>query len=228
MTTPTIVFVHGAFCDASSWNQVLPLLQEAGYPVSAVQLPLTGLADDIARTQSALASITGPVMLVGHSYGGAVITGAGNASNVVGLVYIAAYAPAAGENLQEINSRFAATEGQQYFTPGYVPETVWIKPEAFPHVFAADVDPIQAAIMVAVQRPTALRCLLEKTENPAWEKRPSWYLVSEQDLTINPDAERSMAQRAHATTRAIAASHASLVSRPHDVADLILEATHAI
>ena len=223
-----VVLVHGAFCDGSSWAGVIPLLQEAGHNVIAVQLPLTSLSDDIATTRSALASLSGPVILAGHSYGGAVITGAGDASNVAGLVYIAAYAPEEGENLQNLNDKFAGTEGQKHIGPSYLANAVWIDPQIFPQVFAADVEPTQARVMAAVQKPTGFGCLGEKSGAPAWQKLPSWYLVSDNDQTINPDAERWMAQRIKATTSSIASSHASPVSHPREVADLIITAAQAV
>ena len=223
-----IVLVHGAFCDGTSWGGVIPLLQEAGHTVLAVQLPLTGLSDDIATTRQALASLSGPIVLAGHSYGGAVVTGAGtDATNVTGLVYIAAYVPTEGETVGDLNDRFSATEGQKHIGPSYLKDTVWIDPAVFPQVFAADVDSTQARIMAAVQKPTGFGCLIEKTVRPAWQTLPSWYLVSENDQTINPDAERWMAQRAGATTSSIASSHASPVSHPREVADVILAAAQA-
>ena len=223
-----IVLVHGAFCDGSSWSNVVPLLQEAGHHVLAVQLPLTSLSDDITTTRQAVASLSGPVVLAGHSYGGAVITGAGtDAPNVTGLVYIAAYAPAEGENLGELNDRFPVTEGQKHIGPSYLKDTVWIDPNVFPQVFAADVNLTQARIMATVQKPTGFGCLSEKTVQPAWQKLPSWYLISENDQTINPDAERWMAQRTGATTSSIPSSHASPVSHPHEVANVILAAAQA-
>lgn len=227
-TKTNIVLVHGAFCDSSSWGQVIPLLQQAGHHVIAVQLPLTSLADDIAVTRSALASLTGSTVLAAHSYGGAVATGAGSgAPNVTGLVYIAAYVPDEGETLQSLNERFPVTEGLKNIGPSYLDQTVWINPAVFPQVFAADVDPVQARVMATVQKPTGLGCLLQKTERPAWQKLPSWYLVSRQDQTINPDLERWMAKRINATTHEIASSHASPVSHPREVSEMILTAAQA-
>lgn len=227
-SSANIVLVHGAFCDGSSWSGVIPLLQEAGHRVVAVQLPLVGLSNDIATTHSALASLSGPTILVGHSYGGAVVTGAGtDAANVTALVYVAAYVPDEGETLQDLNARFSATEGQQKIGPAYLDQTVWIDPDAFPHVFAADVDLKQARIMATVQKPTGFGCLIEKSGPVAWQKLPSWYIVSENDLTINPDAERWMAQRINATTTSLPSSHASPVSHPREVADVILTAAQA-
>ena len=223
-----IVLVHGAFCDGSSWSRVIPLLEAVGdAQIIAVQLPLVGLSNDIATVQQALVSLSGPTILVGHSYGGAVISGV-IASNVAGLVYIAAYVPAEGENLQILNDRFAGTEGQKHIGPAYLENTVWIDPKVFPQVFAADVDREQARIMATVQKPTGFGCLGEKLGQPAWQKVPSWYLVSDNDQTINPDAERWMAQRINATTRSIPASHASPVSHPREVANLIATASQAI
>jgi pimeloyl-ACP methyl ester carboxylesterase len=227
-SSANIVLVHGAFCDGSSWAGVIPFLQEAGHHVVAVQLPLTSLSADIATTKSALASLSGPTILAGHSYGGAVITGAGtDAPNVTGLVYIAAYVPAEGETLGDLNNKFPATEGQGKIGPSYLENALYIDPNAFPQVFAADVDPAQARVLAAVQKPTGLGCLTEKSGPPAWQKLPSWYLVSENDKTINPDGERWMAQRASSTTSSIASSHASPVAHPREVANLILVAAQA-
>ncbi|HLG78033.1 MAG TPA: alpha/beta hydrolase [Ktedonobacteraceae bacterium] len=222
---PNILFVHGAFADGSSWSRVIPTLQETGHRVLAVQLPLTGLADDIATTRQALAFLSGPTVLVGHSYGGSVITGAGaDAPNVTGLVYIAAYVPAAGESVGDLNNLYPVTAGAQHVTLSYVQNTLWVDPDVFPQVFAGDVEPEQARALAAVQHPTAFSCFGEKSGQPAWQQLPSWYLVSKNDQMINPDLERWMATRINATTREVDASHASLISHPHVVASVILQA----
>ena len=228
LSLPNVVLVHGAWADGSSWSKVIPLLQEKGYNVTAVQIPLTSLADDVAVTGRVLSMQKGPTILVGHSYGGAVITVAGaNASNVVGLVYISAYAPDAGEILSEINGRMPAAPGLANLRPdafGFL----WIDQKAFPESFAQDVDPVQARIMAAVQNPLSASIFSEKVTEAAWRSLPSWYLVSENDRMINPDLERFMAKRIGAKKIvSIPSSHASLVSHPIEVAQLITDAANA-
>jgi pimeloyl-ACP methyl ester carboxylesterase len=223
-----IVLVHGAWADGSSWGTVIPLLQERGYNVTAVQIPLTSLADDAAVTSRVLAMQNGSTLLVGHSYGGVVITAAGaNASNVVGLVYISAFAPDEGEVLGELNGRMPAAPGQANLRPdayGFL----WIDPKAFPESFAQDVDPVQAQVMAAVQKPLSASIFGDKVSKAAWKTKPSWYLVSENDRIINPDLERFMAQRIGARkVVSIPSDHASLVSHPNEVAQLITDAANA-
>lgn len=223
-----IVLVHGAWADGSSWSKVIPLLQEKGYNVTAVQIPLTSLADDAAVTRRVLAMQNGSTILVGHSYGGAVITEAGaNASNVVGLVYISAFAPEGGEALGDLNGRMPAAPGQANFRPdayGFI----WIDPKAFPESFAQDVDPVTARVMAAVQKPIAASIFGDKVTQSAWKSKPSWYLVSENDRIINPDLERFMAKRIGAKkVVSIPSDHASLVSHPVEVAQLIMDAANA-
>lgn len=223
-----VVLVHGAWADGSSWSNVIPLLQEKGYNVTAVQIPLTSLADDAAVTRRVLAMQNGSTILVGHSYGGAVITEAGtNASNVVGLVYISAFAPDEGEVLGELNGRMPAAPGQANLRPdayGFL----WIDPKAFPESFAQDVDPVQARVMAAVQKPLSASIFGEKATQAAWKSKPSWYLVSENDRIINPDLERFMAERIGAReVVSIPSDHASLVSHPDEVAQLIMDAANA-
>lgn len=221
-----ILLVHGAFCDGSIWSDVIPFLQEAGHHVLAVQLSLISLSDDIARTKKALASLSGSTLLVGHSYGGMVITGAGtDVSNVTGLVYIAATVPAEGETLLEINAQFPPAESYQSGIPSYGENTIIINPDAFHWAFCEDIDPARSRVLAAVQKPTSIDCFTEKSGPPAWQKLPSWYLISEQDRCINPDCERWMAKRAGSKTSTIASSHASLIAHPREVADLVLTAT---
>lgn len=228
LSNPNIVLVHGAWADGSSWSKVIALLQEKGYNVTAVQIPLTSLADDAAVTRRVLAMQSGSTILVGHSYGGAVITEAGaNASNVVGLVYISAYAPEKGEVLGELNERMPAAPGMANLRPdseGFL----WIDPEAFPESFAQDVDPVQARVMAAVQKPVSASIFGERATQAAWKSKPSWYLVSENDRIINPDLERFMAERIGAReVVSIPSDHASLVSHPDEVARLITDAANA-
>ena len=220
-----ILLVHGAFSDGSIWSDVMPFLQAAGHHVLAIQLSLLSFSDDVARTKSALASLSGPTLLVGHSYGGMVITGAGTgAQNAIGLIYIAATVPDEGETGQEINGKFPPSEGLQALVPSYEENTVWINPDAFHRVFCADIDPLRASVLAAVQKPTSMDCVTEKVGPPAWEKLPSWYLISEQDKTVPPESQHWMTQRANCTTSTIASSHASLIAYPQKVADFILSA----
>ena len=225
---PNIVLVHGAWADGSSWSKVIPMLQEKGYNVTAVQIPLTSLADDVKVTNRVLAMQNGPTILVGHSYGGVVITDAGaNASNVVGLVYISAYAPDEGEVLSKLNERMPAVSGQANIHPG-AEGFLWIDPKAFPESFAQDVDPVQARIMAAVQKPLSASIFGDKVTKAAWKSKPSWYLLSENDRIINPGLERFMAERIGAReVVSIPSDHASLVSHPNEVAKLITDAANA-
>lgn len=227
LSNPNIVLVHGAWADGSNWSKVIPLLQDEGFRVTAVQNPLTSLADDAEVTRRVLAAQEGPTILVGHSYGGAVITEAGaDLPNVVALVYIAAFAPDRGEGLGDIFARQLQPPGAGSIRPdknGFL----WIDPATFRESFAQDCDEVDARVMAAVQKPIAGRCFEDKVTTPAWRSKPSWYQVSEQDRMIPPDAERFMAKRMNATVISLPASHASLVSRPREVAKLILEAAHA-
>jgi pimeloyl-ACP methyl ester carboxylesterase len=201
------------------------LLQQAGHQVLAVQIPLTSLADDINVTRQALASLSGPTVLVGHSYGGAVITGAGNASNVVSLVYIAAHALAEGESAAEITARYPTTPGVKHFVPSYRQGFIWLDPPYFPQTFVADIALARARVLAVSQKPIKPSCFTDKEGPVAWEHLPSWYAVSTYDQTIDPNQERWMAKRIHATTSEIPSSHASPVSHPVDVAQIILAAT---
>jgi pimeloyl-ACP methyl ester carboxylesterase len=214
--------VHGAWADASSWSKVIGLLQAAGYPVVAVQLGLTGLQNDIALVQPVLAAQSGPTVLVGHSYGGAVITGAGEAPHVSSLVYVAAFAPDAGESLNDAVAGFPAAPGLAHLVPDYRKDFLRIDPAAYPQFFMQDVNPTEARIFAATQGAIAVSALTVKSGQPAWKTLPSWYLVSEDDRMINPDAERKMAKRMGATTISLrGASHASMVSQPREVFEAI-------
>jgi pimeloyl-ACP methyl ester carboxylesterase len=216
-----VVLVHGAWADGSSWGKVITLLQNKGFNVTAVQLPLTSLDDDIVTTKNFLAAQKGPTVLVGHSYGGAVITGAASdASDVKALVFIAAFGLDEGESLEGLSNQGPATAGAAQIRPdehGFL----WIDRDGFPAVFAADVDPVEARVMAAVQKPLSLKSFTAKSGPPAWKHLPSWYLVSSNDQMIPPQAEEFMAKRMGATVRTVPSSHASLVSHPKEVADLI-------
>ncbi|MER5856303.1 MULTISPECIES: alpha/beta fold hydrolase [Streptomyces] len=234
-TTPTVVLVHGAFADAASWSGVVAELQRDGIPVVAPPNPLRGLAADAAHIASVAARIDGPVVLVGHSYGGALITVAGTADNVVGLVYVAAYVLEEGESLGELQGRFPLSplvenlERWTYPVPGG-PDAVevTIAVDAFPSVFAADVDPEITRVLAVAQRPLAAAAFEETASAAAWRTKPSWALIAGADRAINPEVERFGAKRAGATVVELeGASHAVAVSRPEAVAALIRDAVRA-
>ncbi|WP_225823500.1 alpha/beta fold hydrolase [Streptomyces naphthomycinicus] len=234
-STPTVVLVHGAFADAASWSGVIEELQKDGIPVIAPPNPLRGLASDSAYVASVAAQVDGPVVLVGHSYGGALITVAGTTDNVVGLVYVAAYALAEGESLGELQGRFPlsplVSNLKQWTYPvadGDPAVEVTIAEDAFPSVFAADVPAEVTKVLAAAQRPLAASAFEEKASAAAWRTKPSWALVAGADNAINPEVERFGAERAAATVVELeGASHAVAVSQPKAVADLIREALRA-
>jgi pimeloyl-ACP methyl ester carboxylesterase/ketosteroid isomerase-like protein len=220
-----IVLVHGAFADGSSWSKVIPLLERKGFTVTAVQNPLTSLADDVATTRRLLEQQTQPTILVGHSYAGFVITEAGNVPNVTGLVYISSYGPAEGESHDDVVKRFAPPSGISAIRldeEGFL----WIQRAKFHEAFVHDVDPAQARILAAVQKPVAKKCFGTQVGIPAWKAKPSWFLVSTEDRLVNPDLERFMAKRMGATTVEVRSSHASPVAHPVQVADLIAKAAN--
>ncbi|MFH9864224.1 alpha/beta fold hydrolase [Streptomyces sp. NPDC017202] len=234
-TTPTVLLVHGAFADATSWSGVITELQRDGIPVIAPPNPLRGLASDAAYVASVAAQIDGPVILVGHSYGGALITVAGVTENVVGLVYVAAYVLEEGESLGELQGRFPLSplvdnlRQWTYPVPGGEPAAeVTIAEDAFPSVFAADVPAEVTEVLAAAQRPLAAAAFEERAAAAAWKDKPSWALIAGADNAINPEVERFGAERAGATVVELdGASHAVAVSRPKEVADLIRTAVRA-
>jgi pimeloyl-ACP methyl ester carboxylesterase len=222
-TNTNIVLVHGTYVDGSSWSKVIPILQNAGHKVIAVQLPLPSLADDIATVKRAIDLVGGPVILVGHSYGGFVITNAGyNNPNVKGLVYIVAFAPEEGQSLTNFVDVTKLPKGFLVFDSGGF---VYLNPDMFPQAFAQDVDPAQTKVMAAAQKPFNQSILAEKSGPPAWKQLPTWYQISENDHLIPPDAEKMFAKQMNATTISVNSSHASPVSHPNEVAQLILNAT---
>jgi len=234
---PTIVLVHGAFADASSWNGVIERLQQQGYTVIAAANPLRGLAADSAYTASLLNQIGGPVLLVGHSYAGAVITTAAtSAPNVVGLVYIAAFATEEGENLNDVESGskdsiLGAALVQYKYPAGPNGETaveLAVNPALFREAFAADLPPETAALMAATQRPTALTAFSEASGPPAWKKLPSWTVVATGDKAAGADVIRSEAQRAGAHITEVEGSHVIMISQPQAVTDVIVTAARAV
>jgi pimeloyl-ACP methyl ester carboxylesterase len=221
--TRNVVLVHGGFVDASGWEAVYGILRSDGLTVGVVQNPTTSLADDVAATRRVVAAQDGPVILVGHSYGGAVITEAGNDPKVVGLVYIAAFAPDRGESVATLIKD--PPPGAP--VPPILPPTdgyLLLDKQKFAASFAADVDPELAAFMADAQMPWGVEALSGTISEPAWRSKPSWYLVATEDRIIPPPAQRLMSSRAGATVVEVAGSHAIYVSQPAAVANLIATA----
>lgn len=215
-----IVLVHGGFVDGSGWASVYHILKKDGYDVSVVQNPTISLAGDVAATKAVIDAQSKPVILVGHSYGGVVITEAGNDPKVVGLVYIAAFAPDAGESV----GKLIANPAPGAPVPPILPPQngfLTLDKAKFPAAFAADVDPQQAAFMADAQIPWGLEALNGTISQPAWKGKPSWYLVATDDKMIPPDAQRAMSKRAGSTVVEEKGSHAIYVSQPDAVAKLI-------
>jgi len=234
---PTIVLVHGAFADASSWNGVIERLQQQGYSVIAPANPLRGVTADSAYTASLLSQIDGPVLLAGHSYGGAVITNAATgAPNVVGLVFVAAFAPDEGETLGDVESgskdsvlNTALVQYQFPAGPGGATSVEFaINPALIREAFAADLPPEVTALMAATQRPVAAAAFSDVSGPPAWKKLPSWAVVATGDKAAGADVVRSMAQRAGASIIEVEGSHVIMISQPQAVTDHILKAARAV
>ncbi|MDR5835893.1 alpha/beta hydrolase [Caballeronia sp. LZ034LL] len=218
-----VVLVHGLFADGSSWMKVIPLLQAKGLHVTAVQNPTTSLDADVAAVKRVLAQQDGPTLLVAHSYGGMVISQAGDDPKVCGLVYVAARAPDAGEDYTALTKTFPAapaSAGLQWSADGYGS----LSEQAFIDDFAGDIPKPEAKAYFAVQQPMGRAITTARTTVAAWRDKPTWYVVSTEDRTINSDLERFMARRMHAHTVEIKASHIVLISHPKEVADLILDA----
>jgi pimeloyl-ACP methyl ester carboxylesterase len=219
-----VVLIHGAWADGSSWAEVIPLLQAAGLNVTAVQNPLTSLADSVAATRRALALQDGPTVLVAHSWGGTVLSETGIDPKVTALVYVAARAPDAGEDFVALSGKFptgavrAGIQERDGFSK--------LSEDSFLKYFANGVAHKEAEVLYAVQEPTAASLWGERTTAAAWRSKPSWYAVSKLDQTINPDLERFLAKRMNATTVEVDAGHLSLVSHPKEIADLILAAAN--
>jgi len=227
-TLPNIVLVHGAWADGSCWSAVIERLQAAGYTVTAPQFPETSLADDVARLRQVLARQQGPTIVAAHSYGGQILTALGtDAPNVVGLVYVAAFALDAGES-------FSALLAQGPMPPAIAHLDIdprgfaWLPEDDFVGHFAADVNPAKARVMYAVQQPLIASAFQDVMGVPAWRGLPSWYLVTQHDEVIPPDAQRLFARRMGATTIETPSSHVAMVSHPDEVTALIERATQAI
>jgi pimeloyl-ACP methyl ester carboxylesterase len=227
LTAIPIVLVHGGFVDGSGWESVYKILKQDGYRVAIVQHPTISLADDVAATQRIVHAQSGPVLLVGHSYGGVVITEAGNDPQVAGLVYIAAFAPDKGESVSTLIQDPPPGAPVPPILPpqdGYL----FLDKRKFPAAFAADVDADKAAFMADSQVPWGVEALSGTISEPAWKTKPSWYLVATDDRMIPPPAQRLMAKRAGSTVVEVAGSHAIYVSQPQAVAALIKEAVKGV
>jgi pimeloyl-ACP methyl ester carboxylesterase len=213
-----IVLVHGAFADGSGWKAVSDLLTKDGYTVSIVQPPETSLQDDVAATNRVLDAQNGPAVLVGHSYGGVIITAAGNNSHVKSLVYVAAFQPDTGESLASLGASMpAASKAIRPSADGFL----YLDPSLFHADFAADVPAAQAELMAHSQVYLSLKAATAPASSPAWKAKPSFAIVATQDRAINPDLERSMYKRSHARTIEVASSHVVYISHPAAVASMI-------
>ncbi|WP_432219647.1 alpha/beta hydrolase [Pseudomonas kribbensis] len=224
---PTIVLVHGFWGGAAHWGKVIVELSRKGYSkIQAVEMPLTSLADDAERTRKMVAQISGPVLLVGHSYGGAVITQAGNQPNVTGLVYIAAFAPDQGESPGGITQEHLPAAA-----PNLAPDSdgfLWLKADKFHESFCQDLSADEALVMAVTQKAPLASTFGDVISDPAWKHKPSWYQISSQDHMIHPDNQKRMSARLNAKkVITLDASHASLASRAAEVAALIDEAAKA-
>jgi pimeloyl-ACP methyl ester carboxylesterase len=216
-----VVLVHGAFADGSGWEPVANILMQDGYKVSVVQHPETSYADDQRFTKAAIDAMDGPVVLVGHSYGGSVITEAGNHPKVAALVYIAAFAVDEGESCASIEQALPpASNAFKSDSNG----NGWIDQEQFAAAFAADLPKEKAAFMAISQTPISTDAFTHKVTSPAWKTKPTWYMVAAADWSINPDQERMMAKRANAKTVEVNSSHVAYMSHPKETAPLIEEA----
>jgi pimeloyl-ACP methyl ester carboxylesterase len=226
MSAPAIVLVHGAFADSSGWRPLTDALAGDGLTILAPPNPLRGMTGgDGASVKAFVERIDGPVVLVGHSYGGAVISAAGTADNVVGLVFVAGFAPEEGESLKDLQSNFPAPPALQYFAETPLPDggtEAWLSAEGFHPMFCADIPAADAAFMAITQRPLALVALVEEAPAPAWKSRPSWGVLGTADLVIHPDVHRFSFERAGATvTEVEGASHVVMISHPDVVADVV-------
>jgi pimeloyl-ACP methyl ester carboxylesterase len=217
-----VVLVHGLFADGSSWSEVIPRLQAAGLNVTSVQNPLTTLPEAVASAQRALARQDGPTVLVGHSFSGMIVTDAGVHPNVSAVVYVAARAPDAGEDYTALAAKFPAPPASAGVI--FDGDEGRLSEEAFLRDFAGDIPEAKAKVLYAVQWPFHKALLAGKTTHAAWRSKPSYYAVSTEDRTINPDLERFMAKRMGATTIEVKSSHLSLISHPDEITRLILEA----
>ena len=225
MTKPSIVFAHGLWADGSCFSKLIPALLAEGYDVMASQHGLDSLAGDVAAVKACLARVSGPAILVGHSYGGTLITHAGTDPRVAGLVYIAALAPAADETSQSQQAKFPTTDVFSHIevTDG----RVWLKPSGVP-CFAGDLPKAEQALVYATQGAPVADLFTQKVDGTAWKTKPSWYIVATQDRTVHPELQRFVAKRMGATTVEAASSHVPMLSKPDVVLDVIRKAVNAI
>jgi pimeloyl-ACP methyl ester carboxylesterase len=222
---PSVVIVHGAFADGSDWAKVVPLLQSEGIKVTVVQNPLTSLTDDVAATQRVLNNQEGDVVLVGHSWGGTVISQAGADQKVRSLVYVAAFAPDAGQATQELGKDYPAPSGVSEIVPdknGFL----YLTPKGMADDFAQDLPAEQTSVMLATQGPIRAAAFEDRTSVAAWKTKPSWFVVANEDRMIQPDLQRAFARKIGARTTELKASHVPQQSRPAEVAKVIIEAVH--
>jgi pimeloyl-ACP methyl ester carboxylesterase len=222
-----VVLVHGAFADGSCWSKVIAQLQAKGYNVIAVQNPLTSLANDVAAARRAIAQMDGPVLLVAHSYGGMVITEAGNDPKVAGLLYVAALVPEEGQNANAVNASMPTTGVEKEFqvsSDGFVSLSM----KAVNEYFAPDTSPEERKLIYATQVPLAASAGEEKVQSPAWKTKPSWFIVAAQDRVISPELERFKAKLIHATTLELKSSHVPMISQPDKVTAFITRAAQAL
>jgi pimeloyl-ACP methyl ester carboxylesterase len=223
---PTIVLVHGFWGGAAHWAKVIPILKRKGYDVHAVDNPLTSLADDAERTRKMIASQKGPVLLVGHSYGGAVITEAGNHDNVVGLVYVAAFAPDAGESAGGLAARQPSASAANLLVDD--DQYLWIKQDKYHESFCQDLTPEEGLVMGVTQKAPLLGTFSNNVTVPAWKSKPCWYQISSEDRMLPPEIQQWMSARMNPKKIiTLKSSHASLASKPNEVASLIDEAAIA-
>ena len=218
----TVLLVHGAWADGSSWAKVIPLLEEKGLHVVAVQIPLTSFADDVAATQRALALEDGPVLLVGHSYGGAVITEAGNDPKVAGLVYVSAVAPDTGESAFALISSVPTPIGSELRpdNSGFLKLT----PKGVAEDFAQDLSAKEIAVLTATQVPVSVAAMKGEVTTPAWKSKPSWYIIAANDRAISPELEAAQAKKIGATATTVPSSHVIMLAQPAKVAGVIFDA----
>ena len=222
----TVVAVHGAWADGSSWKEVILALEGEGLRIVAAPIPLTSLGDDTAALKRAMARWQGPVILAGHAYAGAVIA-AVNDERVKALVYIAGLAPDQGETVAQVFYR----DEKHPQSPLLAPDAdgfIWMPDEGFGNAFSHHATAEQIALSAAVQRPIALKCIQEPVPTPAWRSKPSWYLIAEEDRMINPKTQHFMAKRMGATTRSLTVDHTPLLSAPQKVVDIIREASQTV
>lgn len=222
-----IVLVHGGLVDGSSWAKVIPLLAAQGFHATAVQNSLTSLAADVAATTRAIARQDGPVLLVGHSWGGMVITEAGDNPQVAGLAYVSAYAPEAGQSLAEAAQQGPAAPGRQEMRPDAA-GFVTITRQGMDYYLGHDLPAAERELLLATQQPLSGAATMQKVSAAAWQTRPSWYLITTEDRMISPELQRTMAEKIKATTRTLASGHLPMLSHPDAIAAFILEAARQV